>query len=1032
MKQKLWILMFFTFCAIAVKAQTQSVKGHVTDQDSRPLERATIQAAGTKTTVITNSEGAFSINVPATVKSLIISSVGYVQVEQAIKGNTMNVAMKKTDKNLEEVVVVGYGQAQKRMVTGSISKVGAKEIENQPVQSFESAIQGKAPGVVIENSSGKVGQGIKVRIRGTSSISASSQPLYVIDGVPLTTASQSDINNEPTNPLIDLNPNDIESIEILKDAASSAIYGARAANGVVLITTKKGARNSKSVVELNSSLGFSNPTVKRKFLNATEYVQAMRNAAATNGRYDFIHDNAGPDGATTAATEQEAVNNFVKYYEDNFLDPLSLGTDWRNAKVNTDWTEEQFRKNAISRQLDLSVRGGNDKTRFFASGYYNDQEAIVIVNRFKRFGGRLNLDHSINDKLSIGLNMSITRSQLDRITNDNAFSTPGQLLAQVPISPLIDPATGDINANTLYPNALFDAKYNSDRQITFRNIGNVFANYSILPALSFRSEFGTDILNMTEETFADKRTQDGSNIGKGQYFTSQNITFNTNNYFTYAPRIGDNFKLTTLLGMSYLQNDLRQSNEQAENYPSAAVKNLTGATTVTFGNSVNNRYNFLSYFMRSNFSFKDKYLLGFSVRADGSSRFSSENRYGYFPAASVGWVLSEEPFIKDSKTINYLKLRASLGLTGNAEIGEHQFLELFNVSNYPNLPGFIPFQLGDARLKWEKTTQTDIGLEFGLFNNRFSGEIDVYNKQTKDLLLAVNVPSTNGYFDNVNFLNQVLQNLGSLENKGLEILLNGRIIDQKDFKWSSSFNISFNRNKIKDIKGQVIQGSTTQRAIEGEPIGVFFMPKFLGVDPANGDALYLGEDGKSTNDYNAAKRTVVGDPNPDFTGGFNNTISFKGFDLNAFFTFVSGNEIFNLGGRFMSSGFGNGLDNQTIDILNAWQKPGDITNVPRAGVFFKTGQRQSSRWLYDGSYIRLRQLSLGYNLPAEITSRLNINSARLFVAAANIWTKTKYISDPEVNSLGTQISGVANITGGIDFYSIPQPKTFSLGLNIKF
>ena len=1026
-------MVIFASQVIITMAQNQVIKGHVTDQDSRPLERATINVAGTKTTVISNSEGAFSISVPATAKTLIFSSVGYNTLERAIDGNNLvNVVLTKKDKSLDEVVVVGYGQSQKKAVTGSISKVGAKEIENQPVQSFESAIQGKAPGVVIENSSGKVGQGIKVRIRGTSSISASSQPLYVIDGVPLTTASQSDINNEPTNPLIDLNPNDIESIEILKDAASSAIYGARAANGVVLISTKKGARNSKSVVELNSTIGFSNPTVQREFLNATEYVQAMRTAAANDGRYDFTHDNGGPEGTTPASTEQQAKDNFIKYYEDNFIDPYALGTDWRNAKVNTNWVEEQFRKNAVSRQLDLSARGGNEKTRFFASGFYNDQEAIVVVNRFKRFGGRLNLDHTINDKLSIGINMSVTRSQLDRITNDNAFSTPGQLLAQVPISPLIDPATGDINANTLYPNGLFDAKYNSDKQVTYRNIGNLFANYSLLPSLAFRSEFGTDILNMTEETFADKRTQDGSGIGKGQNFTSQNTTFNTNNYFTYSPRMGDQFKLTALLGMSYLQNDLRITNQQAENYPSAAVKNLTGATSVTFGNSANARHNFLSYFMRSIFSFRDKYLLGFSIRSDGSSRFSAQNRYGYFPAASVGWLLSEEAFLKGSETINYLKLRASHGLTGNAEIGEHQYLELFNVSNYPNLPGFIPFQLGDPTLKWEKTTQTDIGLEFGLFNNRISGEVDVYNKQTRDLLLAVNVPATNGYFDNINFLNQILQNLGSLENKGVEVLLNGKIIDQQNFKWSSSFNIGFNRNKIKDIKGQVIQGSTTQRAVEGQPIGVFFMPKYLGVDPATGDALYMGEDGKSTSDYNAAKRMVVGDPNPDFTGGFNNTISYNGFDASIFFTFVSGNEIYNLAGRFMTSGFGNGFDNQTKDILNAWQKPGDITNVPRSGAFFSTGHRASSRWIYDGSYIRLRQLSFGYNLPSTITKRLNIQSARLFVAGANLWTSTKYISDPEVNSLGTRISGVANITGGVDFYSIPQPKTFSVGLNVKF
>ncbi|WP_018615895.1 SusC/RagA family TonB-linked outer membrane protein [Segetibacter koreensis] len=1031
MKQRILFMLLLLFNAALVMSQNQVIKGTVTDEEGKPVDAATINAKGTKRSVAANSLGAFTISAPSSVKTLVVSAIGFLPAEQTVSGSNLNIVLKKDEKRLNEVVVVGYGQTQKRAITGSISKVLARDVENQPVQSFESALQGKAPGVVVENSSGKVGEGIKVRIRGTSSISASSQPLYVVDGVPLTTASQSDINNEPTNPLIDLNPNDIESIEILKDAASSAIYGARAANGVVLITTKKGTRNNKSVIELNTTLGISNPTMKRGFLNAKEYVQAMHVAAKNDGRYDFANGNAGPDGNTPAANEKEDITNFINYYDTNFIAPYALGTDWRHGAVNTSWEDQQYRKNALSQQYDISVRGGNEKTRFFASGFYNDQEAIVIVNRFKRYGGRLNLEQSINDKLSIGINMSLARTELARVSNDDAFSTPGQLMAQVPTSPLVDPETHDINAKTLYANALFDAKYNSDNQVNYRSIGNIFGNYAFSPALSFRSEFGTDVLNMTEQTFADKRTQDGGGIGKGQYFTSQNVTFNTNNYFTYSPHFND-FKMTTLLGMSYLQNDLRQSNQQAENYPSAAVKNLTGATNVTFGNSANERYNFLSYFFRSNLSYKDKYLFGFSIRSDGSSRFGPENRYGYFPALSAGWLLSEEAFLKTSRVISNLKLRASWGLTGNAEIGEHQYLNLFRVSNYPDLAGFVPYQLGDPKLKWEKTTQTDIGLEFGLFNNRLSGEMDVYNKQTKDLLLAVNVPATNGYFDNVNFLNQILQNLGRLENKGLEIMLNGRIIDQKSFKWSSSFNIAFNKNKIKDIKGQVIQGSSLQRAIEGEPIGVFYMQKFLGVDPATGDALYLGEDGKPTHDYNAAKRLVVGDPNPRFTGGFTNNFSYKGFDLNVFFTFVSGNKIYNNAGRFMSDGFVNGLDNQTKEILNAWQKPGDITNVPRTGWFNGSGSRTSSRWLYDGSYIRLRQVSFGYNLPLAASRWMKISSARIFVSGTNLWTKTKYISDPEVNTLGTNISGVSNITGGVDFYTIPQPRTITFGLSVKF
>jgi TonB-linked SusC/RagA family outer membrane protein len=1007
-------------------AQNQVIRGKILSEEGRPLDGATITLKGTKTATVANAEGSYAITVPSGSVTLVFSSIGYLPIEQTVTGGAADIVLKKDDRRLSEVIVVGYGQTQKRTVSGSISRIASREIENQPVQSFESAIQGKAAGVVVENSSGKVGQGIKVRIRGTSSLSASSQPLYVVDGIPLTTTSQSDINNEPTNPLADLNPNDIESLEILKDAAASAIYGARAANGVVLITTKKGTRNNKTVVELNSSIGISNPTTKRGFLNAKQYVELVTEAVTNDGKYDFANNVSG------FSSEQEAIDFYYNYIKDNYLDPLSLGTEWQKAAVDVNYEDQQYRKNALARQVDLSLRGGNEKTRFFASGFYNDQEAIVIVNRFKRFGGRLNLDHSITDKLSVGINMSMVRSQLDRVTNDNAFSTPGQIMAQIPISPLYDPVTGDYNANTLYPNGLLDAKYNSDKQITYRNIGNVFANLSILPTLSFRSEFGADMLNMTQETFDDKRTQDGQGIGKGQYFTSQNVSFNTNNYFTWSPVTGEKIKTSTLLGMSYLQNDLRQSNEQAEDYPSAAVKNLAGATNVTFGNSVNARYNFLSYFLRSNVIIDDKYIFGGSVRVDGSSRFGPENRYGVFPALSGGWILSEENFLKKSSVFNYLKLRGSWGITGNAEIGEHQFLDLFQVSNYPGLPGFIPLQLGDSKLKWEKTTQVDIGMEFGLWNNRVSGEIDWYNKQTRDLLLAVNVPATNGYFDNVNYLNTIFQNLGSLENKGLEILVNSRNIDNKNFKWNTSLNIGFNKNKIKNIEGQVIEGSSFQRAVEGQPIGIFFMPKYVGVDPANGDALYLDDNDKTTNDYNEAKRQVVGDANPDFTGGLTNTLSYKNFDLNVFFTFVYGNDVYNNAGRFMSSGFGNGLDNQTTEVLKRWRKPGDITQIPRLGIFMSTGERTSSRWIYDGSYLRLRQLSLGYNLPSAIVNKFRITSARVFIAAANLLTFTDYISDPEVNTLGTKVTAVQNITAGTDFYTIPQPKTFTLGINVKF
>ena len=1000
---------------VTMYAQNRTVSGKITDaKDSSPLSGVTVKAKGQTNVVLSQQDGSFTITISTGTNSLEFSYVGYADLEVPVSVN-MNIRMSASERNLSEVVVVGYGRAVKRNLTGSISKVGSKEVENFPEPSFETAIQGKAAGVVVESGSGKLGQGIKIRIRGTSSISANSQPLYVIDGLPVISTSQSDITNDPTNPLADINPNDIESIEVLKDASASAIYGARAANGVVLITTKKGRNNQKTTFELNTYYGISNPARTRKFVDAKQYVNLIELAAVSDGTYDFNN------GISGYATLDDAISDYKSWYETNVLDNFSLGTDWHNAEVNTDWQDILYKDNAPTKNIDLSATGGNEKTRFYVSGFYTDQQAIVINNRFYRYGGRMNLEHQATSNLSFGINMSVNRSQLNRVTNDNSFSTPGQLVAQLPISPVYDPQTGKLNGNTLYANGLFDAQFNSDKQSTWRTIGNAFANLTIIPSLSFRSEFGADILNLYQEAFQGKQTQDGAGIGKANVIISQAVNFNTNNYFTYDHQFNNNNKLNAVLGMSYLQNDSRGASANGENVPSDAIKNLSGTTLITFANSTNNRYTFLSYFLRGNYSIADKYLFSGSIRTDASSRFGPNNRYGWFPAVSAGWVLSEEKFMKDIPFFNFLKLRASWGLTGNAEIGESNFLALYGVSNYPDLPGYVPVSLGNSDLKWEKTAQTDIGLEFAVLNSRLSGEIDVYQKKTSDLLLNVNVPATTSY-------QSYLKNLGNMDNKGIEVTLNSKNIDGA-FKWTTSLNFAYNKNKVGDIGGQIIEAGfdLTQRAIEGQPIGVFYDRKFVGVDPQTGDALYQGEDGKPTSDYNSAARVVLGKSNPDWTGGFTNTFSYKGFDFNIFFIFQTGNDIYNSGGAYMSDGFYNGLDNQTTDILNAWKNPGDITNVPRIGYFYGSGYQTSSRWLYDGNYIRLRNATLGYNLPKSLMQRIKITSARIYVSGTNLWTSTKYPGDPEVN---TQTLG--NIGGGQDFYTISQPKTITFGLNVRF
>ncbi len=1019
MRFKFSLIAVCLFIVFQVHAQqTKTVTGKVTDaKTGDALSGVTIKASNSNNLTQTTSDGSYSISVSAATPSLVFSYVGYADAEVAVTANTLNVSLTTSEKSLNEVVVVGYGQAVKKDITGSISKIGSKDVRDFPAPSFESAIQGKAPGVVVESGSGKVGQGIKIRIRGTSSISANSQPLYVVDGLPVTSSSLSDPTNDPTDPLVDINPNDIESVEILKDASASAIYGARAANGVVLITTKKGHNNQKTVLELDANTSISNPAKLRHFLDAKEYVKLYNQAVTSDAQYDITNDLSG------YASLDDAIKDYKKLYGTYglTLNELSNGTDYKDGKVNTDWQSLLFNNNAPSNEINLSATGGDEKTRFFASGFYNTQDAIVINNKFYRYGGRLNLEHNPTKNLSIGINISVDRSQLNRVTTDNAFSTPGQLVAQPPITPLYDPETGELNSHTLYPNGLFDAKYNSDRQVTNRTIGNVYGNYTILPSLSFRTEFGADILNLYQEAFQGKQTTDGAGIGKANTIISLATTYNTNNYFTYTPNLGEKNKLTAVLGTSYFQNDSKQSLTNAEQTPSDKIRNLSGTTSITFANSTDSRYNFLSYFFRVNYAFNDKYLLTASIRDDGSSRFGPNSRYGLFPSVSAGWVLSDEDFLKNSKTISFLKIRASFGLTGNAEIGNTSYFNLYNVSNYPDLPGYIPSQLPNPDLKWEKTAQSDAGIDFGFLNNRISGEVDVYYKRTSDLLLNINVPSTTGY-------TILTKNLGNMENKGFEIGITSTNVESKNFRWTTTANAGYNKNKVLNIGGQIIEGGfgLTQRAIEGKPIGEFYGQKFLGVDPATGDAQFLGEDGKPTTDYDAAARVSLGNSNPTWTGGLTNTLSYKNFDLNFFFSFVTGNKIYNAAGVYQTNSFYS-LDNQTTDILNAWKKPGDITNVPRLGYFYTTGYQNSSRYLYDGDYIRLKNASLGYTLSNSLVKKMHFSSVRLYVSGFNLITITKYPGDPEVNT-----ETIANIGGGQDFYTVPQARTFTFGLNVKF
>ncbi len=1007
MKKLLLLLAFFAFIGSqSVYAQSRVITGTVTSsEDNLGIPGANIIVKGMPTVgTTTNVEGQYTLNVPANAAVLIYSFIGMEPKEVEIGSQTtINVILDPAMTDLNEVVVVGYGTAIKRNVTGSIVKVEMGDLKNVPVPSFEEAIQGKTSGVFIEKSSGKLGESIKMRIRGSSSVSADNQPLYVVDGMPITATSQGVSNNQPTSPLADINFADIESIQILKDASAAAIYGSRASNGVVLITTKTG-KSGKTNFSLDYSVGFSEPSRLREWLNADEYLDLFTESIQRSPDYD---PNTG-----LLWDWLDVPGLFDRYVK-----------GWDGGH-DTDWQSLAF-QDAGSQRLNFSASGGNEKTTFYTGFTYDDQTGILLNNDYNKVSGRVSVDHQATDKLKFGITTNTVRTETNRVANDNAFATPLQLVALSPMQPAYD-ENGELFTRTIYYNGLISARDANENTIIFRNFSNAYAAYQITPELSFRSEFGLDVLEQRENNFYGRLTIGSGPAGEGEARTVRVANYNTNNYFSYAKTFNEKHDITATAGMSFQKSNTDAQYIYAIGFPSDNFQTLASATEATSFSTTRTKYSYLSYFLRANYKLSDKYIVALSGRVDGSSRFGANARYGFFPAASVGWILSNEDFLMDQTTLSFLKLRSSIGVTGNSGIGNFDHLGLYNGVNYAGTPGIQPTQLESPDLAWETTTQIDFGIDFGLFDNRVTGEIDYYVKKTTNLLLNRTLPGTSGF-------TSVTENIGELNNKGFEIALHSNNLTG-ELKWNTDFNIGFNKNEILNINGpDIIAG--VNRVREGEPMGVFVMAKYAGVDPANGDALYYIDETSdaTTNNYGEAKKQVVGSPNPDFTGGMTNTFSYKDFDLSFTFNFVYGNMIYNGGGTYQSAN-GDWWDNQTKDQLNFWRNPGDITDVPEARFAASNGTRESSRYLSDGSYLRLRNVTFGYNLPKSVTSKLKLDRVRFYVTGINLLTFTNYTGwDPEVNYTGTGRSTQSfNIRQGNDFYTVPQARTITFGVNVGF
>jgi len=1017
-----------------VSGQSVQITGKVTsDDESSSLPGASVQVKGSNAGTQTDVEGKYEITVPSNNAVLIFSFVGMVTQEVTVGNRSVvNITLSSDTRSLNEVVVTGFGSQIKRDVTGNIAQIRGTEIQNMPVASVDAALQGRAAGVYVNSGTGKLGQAVNVRVRGNSSISASSQPLYVIDGMPITTDDQSNRGGGASNPLAEINSNDIESIEILKDASAGAIYGSRAANGVVLITTKRG-KAGKTNMSVNYQMGTSEATRRVKFLNAEEYINFYKMAGANTDRIDGI-DPSDPES-----------NSSIMFGEGGFLDFQSLGTYNTPQQKNYTWQDQAFQKGSMQ-QLDFQMNGGAEKTKFFLSAQYLNQNGTLIANKLDRISGRMNLDHQAYNWLQVGLSMGLSRTINRRLPGDNAFSNPLQMSAITPLTPFTDPSTG-LPAGTppgelyvpIYFNPMISINYSKFISTSFRNLTNGYAQFSLTPNLKFRSELGIDLLSQNEESYyqsQNRRLVGSASNGLGENFGTFVTNYNTNNFFSYD-RVFGAHSFGGTLGMSYQQSQTKINFIEGTQFPSDSYKKISSAATKSDGSSTETNYRFLSYFLRLNYKFSDKYLLSASARIDGSSRFGVNSRYGFFPSVSAGWVLSEEDFLKSNSVISFLKIRGSYGSTGNSEIGNFPQLGLFRGdAGYAGAAGQRPYQIGNPNLKWETTNQADFGIDFGFFNNRLNGEIDYYEKKTNGLLLNVNVPGTSGFTTQT-------ANIGKLTNKGFELVLNSQNIVGA-FKWNTSFNIATNKNRVTDIQDQIIQGGVgnINRVMEGQPVGVFYTVEYAGVNPENGDALFYkntpNPDGSvdrstvSNDDYNSAQRVVAGNPTPKIVGGITNTFTYKGFDLNVFFNGVAGNKINFFGVGQYASGNGIYEDNQTADQLNAWTPENRNTDVPEARYLISNGNQASTRYIYNGSYIRLRSMTLGYNLPSGFINRLKMEKVRIYVSALNLATFTSYKGwDPEVNTDDLSETE-AKFALGNDFYTSPQPRTLMVGINIGF
>ncbi|MBE0639330.1 MAG: TonB-dependent receptor [Bacteroidales bacterium] len=960
------------------QSERRTITGTVTSaEDGATIPGVSIVVKGTNIGTTTDIDGKYQLLVPVESTHLVFSFVGMVTQEVAINNRAeINIVMELASLDLGELVVVGYGTESRRLVSGSLGVVSDTEIRDVPMRTIDGVLQGRSPGVFISQNSGTPGGANSVRIRGNSSITAGNEPLYVIDGIPMTTGNYGQIgfSGQEINALSDINPNDIESITVLKDASAAAIYGARATNGVILITTKRGSQQ-RTNINFNGSWGFQKVDKVLKMLNA-----------------------------------------------DQWLDYMELEPDPENP-VDVNYLDEVFRVTPMS-SYELSADGGDERTRFFISGNYFDQTGILLGTDFKRINGRMNLDHQLNTNIKVGASLGTSYSLNNRVEGDRSLhGVLPNSISRPPVYPIYNP-DGTYNQDGFFSNPIAIGNEAINEAYSFRTLGNIYGDLRFKEHFTFSTKWGFDYLSLREHSYDPVTTRQGATTnGLGIEAQTNVLNIVSNNLLRYNNTFNSLHNVEALAGYSFEMFQRRSQYAEGIDFPGDQFQYLLDAGTIRRADASATDRGINSFFGQLKYNFDYKYIVSFSGRYDGSSKFGTNNRYGFFPAASLAWRLGEEDFFKAlNLPVNEFRLRASYGLTGNDGIPDFAYMDLYRGrSNYLSSAGIAPAALPNPDLKWETTRQINIGADIELFKDRVALTLDYYHNKTSDLLFNRPISMTSGFYS-------VTTNIGELENRGIEFSLNTVNVTNNDIEWSTKFNISRNRNKVLSLyKNQNLldlDRYSPNAVIVGEPMSVFYGFRSLGVDPTTGDLVFDDIDGNGV--INSDDRVVIGDPNPNFIGGFTSNLAYKSFDLSFFIQFSYGNDVFNAT-RIFTEAMTYADENQSIEILKRWKQPGDITDIPRAdGDNSNENNRISTRFVEDGSFARFKNITLSYVFDRSLTERIGVRNARIFVGATNLFTWTNYSGmDPEVNYRGD-----SNLLRATDFFTYPQAKTYTIGINL--